>query len=35
MIKFYDKNGDELSLNIGRTYIGILDNDRESYNTIK
>ena len=35
MLKFYDKNGDELSLNIGRTYVGILDNDRESYNTIK
>ncbi len=35
MLKFYDKNGDELSLNIGRTYIGILDNGRESYNTIK
>ena len=35
MLKFYDKNGDELSLNVGRTYIGILDNDRESLNTIK
>lgn len=35
MMKFYNKNGDELSLNTGRTYIGILDNSRESYNTIK
>ena len=35
MMKFYDKDGEELSVNVGRTYIGILDNDRESYNTIK
>ena len=34
MMKFYNKNGDELSLNTGRTYIGILDNDRESHNSI-
>ena len=34
MMKFYNKNGEELSLNTGRTYIGILDNDRESHNSI-
>ncbi len=34
MMKFYNKNGDALLLNIGRTYIGILDYDRESHNTI-
>lgn len=34
MMKFYNKNGDELSLNVGRTYIGILDYDREASNTI-
>ena len=34
MMKFYDVNGMELVLNAGRTYIAIVDNDRESKNTI-
>ena len=35
MMKFYNKVGDELSLNIGRTYIAIMDESTEPYNTIK
>lgn len=34
MMKFYDADGKELSLNVGRTYIGILDKSKESVNTI-
>ncbi len=34
MLKFYTTDGEELSLNVGRTYIGILDKSRESANTI-
>lgn len=34
MMKFYNADGDELSLNPGRTYIGIFDNSRESVNKI-
>ncbi len=34
MLKLYDKNGDELSLNIGRTYIAIMDKSAKSSNTI-
>lgn len=34
MMKFYDAYGTELVLNTGRTYIAIVDNDRESKNTI-
>ena len=35
MIKFYNKVGDELSLNVGRTYIAIMDESAEASNTIK
>ncbi len=35
MIKFYNKVGDELSLNVGRTYIAIMDKSAEHSNTIK
>ncbi len=35
MLKLYDENDDELSLNIGRSYIAILDNDRKSACTIE
>ena len=34
MMKFYNAEGEELSLNQGRTYIAIVDSDRETYNTI-
>lgn len=34
MMKFYDEDGNELSLNPGRSYIAICDKSRESYNTI-
>lgn len=35
MLKFYNKVGDELSLNVGRTYIAIMDKSAEPSNTIK
>ena len=35
MIKFYNKVGDELSLNVGRTYIAIMDESAETSNTIR
>ena len=35
MIKFYNKVGDELSLNVGRTYIAIMDESAEASNTIR
>ena len=35
MIKFYNKVGDELSLNVGRTYIAIMDESAKPSNTIK
>ena len=34
MLKFYNKAGDELSLNVGRTYIAIMDKSAEQSNTI-
>ncbi len=34
MLKFYNKAGDELSLNVGRTYIAIMDKSAEFSNTI-
>ncbi len=34
MLKLYNKNGDELSLNTGRTYIAIMDNSAKNSNTI-
>ena len=34
MLKFYNKVGDELSLNVGRTYIAIMDQSAEYKNTI-
>lgn len=34
MMKFYDADGNELSLNAGRTYIAIVDNDREAKTVI-
>lgn len=34
MLKLYNKAGDELSLNVGRTYIAIMDNEAEFKNTI-
>lgn len=34
MLKLYDEDGSELSLNPGRSYIGILGTSRESYTTI-
>lgn len=34
MLKFYNKAGDELSLNVGRTYIAIMDKSAEAKNTI-
>ena len=34
MLKLYNKVGDELSLNVGRTYIAIMDNSAEFKNTI-
>lgn len=34
MLKLYDTEGEELKLNIGRSYIAIVDNSRESVNTI-
>ncbi len=34
MLKLYNKNGDELSLNIGRTYIALMDESAKSSNTI-
>ena len=35
MLKLYDAEGEELKLNIGRTYIAICDDSRESKNTIE
>ncbi len=35
MLKFYNKVGDELSLNVGRTYIAIMDESAKASNTIK
>ena len=34
MLKLYNKNGDELSLNVGRTYIAVMDKSAEANNTI-
>ena len=34
MLKLYDSEGEELKLNVGRTYIAICDNSREANNTI-
>ena len=34
MLKLYDKNGDELSLNMGRTYVAIMDDSARNSNTI-
>ncbi len=34
MLKFYNKIGDELSLNVGRTYIAIMDKSAEGSNKI-
>jgi len=34
MLKLYDSEGEELKLNVGRTYIAICDDSRESKNTI-
>ncbi len=34
MMKFFNAEGEELSLNQGRTYIAIVDSDREAHNTI-
>ena len=34
MLKLYDSEGEELKLNVGRTYIAICDDDREAVNTI-
>lgn len=34
MLKFYNEDGDELSLNTGRTYIGIVGTNRESQTVI-
>ncbi len=34
MMKFYNADGKRLSLNTGRSYIAIVDNSREGYNTI-
>lgn len=34
IMKFYNKNGDELSLNIGRTYIALMDESARNSNTI-
>ena len=34
MLKLYNKVGDELKLNVGRTYIAIMDNSAEPKNTI-
>lgn len=34
MMKFYNADGKELSLNQGRTYIALVDDSREAYNTI-
>ena len=35
MLKLYNKVGDELSLNVGRTYIALMDESAEASNTIK
>ncbi len=35
MMKFYDADGEELKLNPGRSYVGIIDKGNESYTTIK
>ncbi|MBR2877157.1 MAG: DUF3048 domain-containing protein [Clostridia bacterium] len=35
MLKLYDTEGEELKLNIGRTYIAICDESREEKNTIE
>lgn len=35
MLKFYNKVGDELSLNVGRTYIAIMDESAKPSNIIK
>lgn len=35
MLKLYDTEGEELKLNVGRTYIAICDDSRESVNTIE
>lgn len=34
IMKFYNKNGDELSLNVGRTYIALMDESAKNSNTI-
>ena len=34
MLKFYNKVGDELSLNVGRTYIALMDKSAENSNKI-
>ena len=34
MLKFYNKVGDELSLNVGRTYIALMDKSSEKSNKI-
>ena len=34
MLKLYDTNGEELKLNVGKTYIAICDDSREAVNTI-
>ncbi len=35
MMKFYNKAGDELSLNVGRTYIALMDESAKASNVIK
>ncbi|MBQ5884660.1 MAG: DUF3048 C-terminal domain-containing protein, partial [Clostridia bacterium] len=35
MLKLYDAEGEELKLNMGRTYIAICDDSREAKNTIE
>ena len=35
MLKLYDSEGEELKLNVGRTYIAICDDSREAKNTIE
>jgi hypothetical protein len=35
MLKLYDTNGEELKINVGKTYIAICDDSREAKNTIE
>ncbi len=34
LLKFYDADGNDLKLNVGRSYVAFVDSDREPYNTV-